>query len=84
MADIKLGDEVEDVVAKVRGIAHGRVEYLDGSVYWIIQPPADAGVELAKEVHSQAGYCVKVGDGVYMKPKPPLGFVASEVNHGKK
>ena len=50
-AAIKLGDEVEDIVAKVRGIAHGRVEYLDGSVYWIIQPPSIDG-ELAKEIHS--------------------------------
>jgi len=27
---IQLGDDIEDVTAKVRGIAIGRVEYLDG------------------------------------------------------
>lgn len=75
---IKLGDEVEDVVAKVRGIAHGRVEYLDGSVYWIVQPGADADGGLVKDVHVQDGYCVRIGDGVYLKPKPPMGFNARE------
>lgn len=76
---IKLGDEIEDMVAKVRGIAHGRVEYLDGSVYWIIQPPAEDEAILAKEVHSQEAYCRRVGDGVYVKPKPPAGFRAENV-----
>lgn len=83
MADIKLGDEVEDVVARVRGIVHGRVEYLDGSVYWIVQPPSIDGAEVAKEVHVQEAYCVRVGDGVYVKPKPPLGFNAEAQRNGK-
>lgn len=82
-AAIKLGDEVEDIVAKVRGIAHGRVEYLDGSVYWIIQPPSVDG-ELAKEIHSQAAYCRRIGDGVYVKPKPPMGFIGNGAHHGSK
>ena len=72
---IELGDEIEDVVAKVRGIAHGRVEYLDGSVAWIIQPPSAEG-ELAKEVHTQDAYARRVGDGVRVKSKPPMGFHA--------
>lgn len=76
--NIKLGDEIEDVVAKVRGIAHGRVEYLDGSVYWIIQPPGEDGAIVAKEVHSQDAYCRRVGDGVYLAPKPVIGFHARE------
>lgn len=79
---IKLGDEIEDVVAKVRGIAHAKVEYLDGSVYWIIQPPAEDGAILAKEVHSQAAYCRRIGDGVYLKPKPPAGFHIKDLKHG--
>ena len=74
MADIRLGDEIEDMVAKVRGIAHGRVEYLDGSVYWIIQPRSEDGAVVAKEVHAQDAYCQRVGDGIRVKPKPPLGF----------
>lgn len=77
---IKLGDEIEDVVAKVRGIAHARIEYLDGSVYWIIQPPAEDSAILAKEVHSQDAYCRRVGDGVYLEPKPVMGFHARERN----
>lgn len=76
--EIRLGDEIEDVVAKVRGIAHGRVEYLDGSVCWIIQPPAEDGRALNKDVHSQDAYCVKVSDGVRLEAKPPMGFHARE------
>lgn len=77
---IKLGDEIEDVVAKVRGIAHGRVEYLDGSVYWIIQPPAEDGAILAKEVHSQEAYCRRVGDGVHVERKRVMGFQAKDLD----
>jgi hypothetical protein len=76
---ISLGDEIEDVVSKVRGIAHGHVEYLDGSEYWVIQPAALEGAELAKEVHASASYCRRVGDGVYPKPRQPMGFQAPEV-----
>ena len=75
---IKLGDEIEDVVTRVRGIAHGHVKYLDGTEYYIIQPPALEGAELAKEVHATAAYCRRVGEGVYPTPRPPLGFVAPE------
>lgn len=79
MADIQLGDEIEDVVAKVRGIAHGRVEYLDGTVYWIIQPRSEDGAIVAKEVHSQDSYCERIGDGVRITAKPPMGFHARNV-----
>lgn len=76
---IKLGDEIEDVVTKVRGIAHAHLVYLDGTEYWIIQPQALENAELAKEVHASAAYCRRVGDGVYVKPKPQVGFHAREV-----
>jgi len=71
---IKLGDEIEDVVSKVRGIAHGHLVYLDGTEYWLIQPQALENAELAKEVHASAAYCKRVGDGVYPKPKKQMGF----------
>lgn len=80
---IRLGDEIEDVVAKVRGIAHGRVEYLDGSVYWIIQPPAEGMAVLAKEVHSQDAYCKRIGDGVYLNKNRPPGFHVRELDDGR-
>lgn len=75
---IKLGDEIEDVVSKVRGIAHGHLVYLDGTEYWIIQPQAVENAELAKEVHASAAYCKRIGDGVYLKSKPTMGFRADE------
>lgn len=71
---IKLGDEVEDVVSKVRGILQGHVRYLDGSEYYIVQPPALENAELTKEVHVSIAYCRRIGDGVYPKPKPTMGF----------
>lgn len=76
---IVLGDEIEDVVTKVRGIAHAHVEYLDGSEYWIIQPTALENAELAKEVHASAAYCRRIGDGVRPKPRPPVGFHIDEL-----
>ena len=33
---VQLGDEIEDVTAKVKGVAIGRVEYLDGSKAWLM------------------------------------------------
>lgn len=71
---IKLGDEIEDVVSKVRGIAHGYIKYLDGREYWLIQPVALENAELAKEVEASAAYCRRIGDGVYPQSKPPVGF----------
>lgn len=74
---IKLGDELEDIVTKVRGIASGKVEYLDGTIYWIIQPPYDEG-EKVDAVHSPDAYCRRVGGGVYPEIKPLVGFQAPE------
>lgn len=73
---IKLGDEIEDIVTKVRGIAHAEVKYLDGTEYWVIQPHALENAELAKEVHAAKPYCVRIGEGVYPTKRHPMGFVA--------
>lgn len=75
---IRLGNEIEDIVSKVRGIAHGRIEYLDGSTHWIIQPAADEGVKVP-EVTAPTEYCSYVSDGVQAKPvKRQMGFVAPD------
>ena len=76
---IKLGDEIEDVTSKTIGIATGRVEYLSGAVYWIIQPyTTDDNVAL-KEVYVPEAYCIYKGAGVYPDKKPPMGFRAPDV-----
>lgn len=73
---IKLGDEIEDVTSKTIGIATGKVEYLSGSVYWIIQPyTTDDNVAL-KEVYVPDAYCIYKGPGVYPSKKQPMGFHA--------
>lgn len=75
---IKLGDEIEDVTAKVRGIATGKVTYLDGSIAWLLQPPYDEDGNRVPVVEVQDAYCKRVGDGVYVEPKPTMGFHARE------
>lgn len=73
---IRLGDEIEDVTSKLSGICVGRVEYLSGAIYWIIQPyTTDDNIPIKTEYVPDA-YCKRVGDGVYVKPKPPMGFNA--------
>lgn len=80
--DIRLGDEIEDVTAKVSGIAIGRTELLDGSVEWIMQPQYDDEGRRVDVVIVQDAYARRIGDGVYPKPKPVMGFHARGVKDG--
>ncbi len=75
-SDIKLGDEIEDVTAKVRGIATAHVEFLDGSEAWLLQPPYDEDGNRVDVVQVQDAYAKRIGDGVYTTPKPIMGFHA--------
>lgn len=77
-AEIKLGDEVEDVTAKVTGVAIGRVEYLDGSKAWLIHPPYSDNGNRVPIIEVQDAYVRRVGDGVYVEPKPVCGFHTRE------
>lgn len=73
---IQLGDEIEDITAMVRGIATGRVEYLDGGKAWLLQPRyAEDGTRIPI-VEVQDAYVRRVGDGVRVEPKPTMGFHA--------
>lgn len=75
---INLGDEVEDVTAKIRGIVIGRIEYLDGAKAWLIQPASPDERVLINRIEVQDGYARKIGKGVYPDPKPPIGFNVGE------
>lgn len=75
---VQLGDEIEDVTAKVKGIAIGRVEYLDGSKAWLMQPPYNDNGSRVPVVEVQDAYTRRVGDGVHVDPKQALGFHARE------
>lgn len=75
---IELGDEVEDVTAKASGVAIGRVEYLDGSKAWLVQPQYTEDGTRIPVIEVQDAYARRVGDGVYVKPKPVMGFHARE------
>lgn len=78
---IQLGDEIEDVTAKVRGIVVGRVEYLDGSIAWLTQPPYDTDGNRVAVVEVQDAYAQKVGEGVRVEPKPVMGFHVRQVSN---
>lgn len=77
--NISLGDEIEDVTCKVRGIATGHVNYLDGSEAWLLQPPYDEDGVRVPVVEVQVAYAKRVGDGVYVKPKSVMGFHANDL-----
>ena len=81
--DIRLGDQVEDVTSGLKGIAIGREEFLNGAIYWIVQPPMDDRANSPKVEYIQDAYCRRIGDGVYVKPKPPAGFNARDLPHDK-
>ena len=76
---IKLGDEIEDVTTKSSGIAIGRIEYLSGAVYWILQPATTDDNISIKPDYVPDAYVVRKGDGVYPSQKPPMGFHARGV-----
>lgn len=76
---IRLGNEIEDIVTKVRGIAHGHIEYLDGTQHWIIQPPVDESGAKMPEIYAPVEYCRWISDGVHtIEVKRQLGFVAPD------
>lgn len=75
--EILLGDEIEDVTLKIRGIVIARLEHLDGSLSWLMQPPCSSDGGYVQSIEVRAAYVKKVGDGVYVEPKPPLGFNAA-------
>lgn len=79
---IKLGDEIEDVTAKVVGVVIGRVEYLDGSKAWLMQPPYNDNGSRIPTVEVQDAYARRVGDGVYVEPKQIAGFHARDDKKG--
>lgn len=75
---IRLGDEIEDVTAKASGIAIGRVEYLDGSIAWLMQPKYGEDGTRIPIIEVQDAYARRIGDGVYVPPKTPTGFHARD------
>ena len=75
---IKLGDLVEDITAKVTGVAIGRVEYLDGSLAWLLQPQYTEDGNRVPIVECQDAYARYVSEGVRIQPKGTLGFHARE------
>ena len=79
---IKLGDEIEDVTSKTSGIAVGKTTWLSGQVDWIVQPYTTDDNEMLRTVTVPDAYAIRKGDGVYPKPKPPMGFHAREVRDG--
>jgi len=76
---IQLGDEIKDVTTNQVGIALGRAEYLNGGKYWILQPQVFEDNIAPREQFIPEAYIERVGDGVRVEPKPPMGFHARDV-----
>lgn len=76
---IQMGDEIEDVTTHQVGIALGHAEYLNGGKYWILQPPVTEDNIAPREQFIPEAYVIRRGEGVYIKPKPPMGFHARDV-----
>ncbi len=76
---IRLGDEIEDITSKTIGIAVGKVQYLSGALYWIIQPYTTEDNMIVRTTEVPDAYCRWKGDGVYPSSKQPMGFHARDV-----
>lgn len=76
---IKLGDEIEDVTTHQVGIALGFATYLNGAKYWILQPYVMEDNIAPREQFIPEAYIKRRGEGVYVTPKPPMGFHARDV-----
>lgn len=75
---IKLGDEIEDITAKAKGVAIGHVKYLDGSEAWLMQPAYSNDGSRIPVIEVQDAYARRIGDGVYTEPKGVAGFHARD------
>lgn len=75
MKNIVLGNKVRDVVSGLVGIAVSRLEQLDGSSQFGIQPEAGKDAQLPPVAFVPTGQCLKVDDGVHVEPLVrPIGF----------
>lgn len=74
--NIKLGDEVKDVVTGFKGIATSRLEALSGKIE-IAVTPKHKHTEEKRPIASWVDleYLERVGDGVHVEPiATPMGF----------
>lgn len=79
---IQLGDEIEDVTSKLRGIVIGRCEYLSGVNYWIVQPSTTTDNVVLREQYIPEAYCLRISAGVRIKQKTRIGFNATTQGSG--
>lgn len=79
---IQLGDEIEDVTSKTSGIAIGKVEYLSGTIAWVIQPFTTDDNAMLRTQEVPDAYCKRIGDGVRISAKPVMGFHARDESAG--
>lgn len=80
---IRLGDQIQDVTSGLVGIAIGRIEYLSGAIFWILQPPLDNNNTPQRDQYIPDAYAKRIGDGVYVEPKTELGFHARKNKNEK-
>lgn len=64
MDEITLGCEVEDLVSGFRGIATGRIEYMNGCVQYSVKPKLDKDGKVLAAEWFDVQSLRRVGDGI--------------------
>lgn len=70
MNDIKLGSMIEDLATGFRGIASQRLENMNGSIQYAIQPKSETGNTYPEAMFIDVHMLTVVGDGVSDKAFP--------------
>lgn len=74
--EFDLGSKLRDVVSGLEGIATGRLEYLNGCVQYLIDPPLDKDGKLQKGMWVDSQQVEKVGDGIKVAKRSTGGSSA--------
>lgn len=81
--EIKLGSKVKDIVTDLEGIATARVEFLNGCIRYIVQPPGlDKDGKPKSDMWVDLGQLKVIGTGVSKTIEPkktggPTGYTVT-------
>lgn len=80
--EIQLGNEVQDIVSGIKGIAVARHEFLNGCIRFSIQQKADKEGKMPDEKWLDVGQLKVVGKGVSIPKKNTGGPTSTSVPKG--
>jgi hypothetical protein len=79
MKNIKLGNQVKDIVTGFVGIAVSKVEYLNGCVQYCVKPPSKDGA-MPDGQYIDIQQLELVGDGIAVQRKETGGVMSDAPN----